>query len=219
MRHAVQVLDRRVQAFDHAQEAFAALAPAARRARAANVRMSPPAMKCRPAPRSTTTRSAVVAGDRRRVRDQRVDHRGVERVERVRAIERQRRDGAVAGEQDGIVHGQSAGDAGTRRRMTRAGAMRHRRSSTRTGISPTLAPPVARLRNGRAASSSSTACATSTRSRAQKSAIARGELAIGDRVRRPRGRPARSPRASLCTPCAPPSKRAILRSMQNSIAW
>ena len=27
------------------------------------------------------------------------------------------------------------------------------------------------------------------------------------------------PRASLCTPCAPPSKRAMPRSMQNSIAW
>ena len=27
------------------------------------------------------------------------------------------------------------------------------------------------------------------------------------------------PRASLCAPCAPPSKRWIRRSMQNSIAW
>ena len=35
---------------------------------------------------------AVVGGDRRRVRDERIDHRVVEDVELVRAIERQRRD-------------------------------------------------------------------------------------------------------------------------------
>ena len=47
----------------------------------------------RPAPRSTTTRRLASAAHVGGVGDERIDHREIERVERVRAIQRQRRDG------------------------------------------------------------------------------------------------------------------------------
>ena len=71
----------------------------------ANVRKSPPAMKCLPAPRNTTTRSASSAATSAAAVDQRIHQREVERVERVGAIERQRRDGAVAFDEKRGTHG------------------------------------------------------------------------------------------------------------------
>jgi hypothetical protein len=60
----------------------------------------------------------VIGGKFRGVRNEGVDHRGIERVERVRSVERQRRDGPVAGKQHGVVHRASLGES---RAIRRAG--------------------------------------------------------------------------------------------------
>jgi hypothetical protein len=159
MRHSVQALDCRVQPLDHSPEP---IAPRCRRL----VEM------CREstdvAARHEVLAGAlhdddtqrVVGGELRRARDQRVDHRVVERVERAGPIERQRRDGPVASEQDGVVHRVLSG--------LRDAPRGHARGAP---VMPILAPRSSSRRvtalNGLAASSSSTACATS-RARARR---------------------------------------------------
>ena len=75
MRHAVQMLDRRMQASDHAREAFAA-----RGRRFAEPRGERPDVaaghEVPPRAAQHDDAQAVVAGDRRRVRDEGLDHRG-----------------------------------------------------------------------------------------------------------------------------------------------
>jgi hypothetical protein len=46
----------------------------------------------------------VVGGDFRRARDERVDHREVERIENLRPVERKRRNDAIALQEDGLAH-------------------------------------------------------------------------------------------------------------------
>ena len=138
--------------------------------RSANERMSPPAMKWLARAAQHDDPQGVVRRHRGRMRDERVDHRGIERVERVRPIERQRRDGTVAGEQYGVVH---------RTWSCRAwlGA------ACEIELSPRAVGVAERARG----SSSSIAWATSTRSLRAECGDRARELSIGDRVRRPRG--------------------------------
>jgi hypothetical protein len=107
VRHPVQMLDRRVQATDCLPEAIAADGRGF--GQALGERPDVAAGHEMPAgPAQHDDAQAVVGGDARRVSDERIDHRGIERVERVGPIERQRRDRTVACQQYGVVHRRSS---------------------------------------------------------------------------------------------------------------
>ena len=102
--HAVKILDRRMHALHHALEALLTFG---RRV---------PELACERA--DVAARHEMLAGaaqddDAQRIvvrnfrcsRDQRFDHREIERVEDVGTVERERRDGTSAIEQDRFAHG------------------------------------------------------------------------------------------------------------------
>ena len=199
MRHPLQVLDRRVQPLDDPLEIGLPLRgfdgePRRERLQvAARHEVLAGALAAR-RPAASCRRRASSRGRRAHPSSQ------VEHVQRRRPIERQR-----------APPRRRASAASFRRAsfvvvLGHADSLRLRRFAANRR--ETDCPPRARRSNARrrrAPARNSRRWRSQTRDRRSRAASA--------------WRPGSSPRASLCTPCAPPSKHAMPRSMQNSIAW
>ena len=183
-------------------------------------RMSPPAMKCVPAPRSTmTTRSASSAASSAVRRDQCIDQREVECVERRRPVQRQRGDRAVAVEEDRVVHGgrcasrQAAREhpiessTGSSPKRRSAGA--HRREVDVDDVVDVLGVAAGHRDRDRDADASAAYRARSGRARQVRAWSARGGR--GDRRRTGRRRPGRSRGRPRCARSRAAARRAASR--------
>ena len=130
MGHALQLLDRGVQPPDHAREALLALSGRKLElfGEIPDVTAGHEMSACAPDDDATQTR---VGRQRSGVRDQRIHHRRIERVERGRTIERQRGDEAIAGKQDGTGHDKCGRASVTGDCRSEAGSLAGRRSVVR----------------------------------------------------------------------------------------